>query len=144
MQASDRDERESSTRASMDRYFAVFEAGTMKPSTCQERLDNLPARLDALIAEEQALLAQDEADTSPTPKLVAESAQTLDVALYKGTAQQRKALIRKLVKELKVISRDEVIPTYRVPALVRAAGDQVELPGIEPGSPDPVVGLLRA
>ncbi len=43
----------------MDRYFAAFENGTMKPATCQERLDNLQARLDALIAEEQALLIQE-------------------------------------------------------------------------------------
>lgn len=46
--------------------------------------------------------------------------------------RQRKDLIRKLVKELRVINRDEIVPTYRVPALVRAPGDQVELPGIEP------------
>ena len=78
------------------------------------------------------------------PELVAEWATTLDVALYSGTAQQRKALIRKLVKELRVMRRDEIVPTYRVPALVRAPGDQVELPGIEPGSPDLGMGLLRA
>ena len=59
-------------RRSMDRYFAAFEAGTMKPAPCQERLDNLQTRLDALVAEEQALLAQDEADTPPTPELVVE------------------------------------------------------------------------
>ena len=131
-------------KRSMDRYLAAFEAGTMKPATCQERLDNLQARLDILIAEEQSLLVQEEADTPPTPELVAEWAKTLDVALYSGTAQQRKALIRKLVKELRVMSRDEIVPTYRVPALVRAPGDQVELPGIEPGSHDPAIGLLRA
>ena len=68
----------------------------------------------------------------PTPELVAEWAQTLDFALYSGTAQQRKALIRKLVKELRVMSRDEIIPTYRVPALVRAPGSQVDLRGVEP------------
>jgi hypothetical protein len=55
---------------------------------------------------------------------VAEWAQTLDVALYSGSAKQKKALIRKLVKELRVMSRDEIIPTYRVPALVRPPGDQ--------------------
>ena len=113
-------------KRSMDRYLAAFEAGTMKPATCQERLDNLQARLDMLIAEEQSLLVQEEPD-APTPELVAEWAKTLDVALYSGTAQQRKALIRKLVKELRVMSRDEIVPTYRVPALVRAPGDQVEL-----------------
>ena len=66
------------------------------------------------------------------PALVAEWAQSLDVALYSGSAQQRKALIRKLVKELRVMGRDEIIPTYRVPALVRAPGDQVDQRGFEP------------
>jgi len=89
-------------------------------------------------------MTQKEAEEPPSPDLVASWARTLDVALYSGTAQQRKALIRKLVKELRVMSRDEIIPTYRVPARVRARGNQVELPGIEPGSPDPVIGLLRA
>lgn len=97
----------------------------MRPATCQERLDNLQARLEILLAEEQSLLVQEQADTPPTPELVDEWAKTLDVALYSGTAQQRKALIRKLVKELRVMSRDEIVPTYRVPALVHAPGDQV-------------------
>ncbi len=119
-------------RRSMDRYFAAFEQGTMRPATCQERLDNLQGRLDALIAEKQALLTQGEADSPPPPELVAEWAQTLDVALHSGTTQQRKALIRKLVKELRVIGRDEIIPTYRIPALVRAPGKQVDPIGIEP------------
>jgi hypothetical protein len=30
------------------------------------------------------------------------------------------------------LRRDEIIPTYRVPALVRAPGDQVDLRGVEP------------
>ncbi len=42
------------------------------------------------------------------------------------------------------LSSLEVIPTCRVPALVLSPGDQVELPGIEPGSSDPAIGLLRA
>ncbi|MGH2753359.1 MAG: recombinase family protein [Actinomycetota bacterium] len=147
LQDSERDERQlvearvaalrqeqAGARRSMDRYFAAFEAGTMKPATCQERLDGVQTRLDALIAEEQALAAQEEAETPPTPEIVAEWAKTLDVALYGGTAQQRKALIRKLVKELRVMGRDEIIPTYRVPALVRAPGHQVGAAGLEPAT----------
>ncbi len=42
----------------IDRYFAAFEAGTMKPAPCQERLDGLQVRQDALRAEEQALMAR--------------------------------------------------------------------------------------
>jgi hypothetical protein len=63
---------------------------------------------------------------------VAEWAKTLDVALYSGTPQQRKALIRKLGKELKVMSRDKIIPTYGVPGAGRAPGSQVDPRGIEP------------
>jgi hypothetical protein len=33
------------------------------------------------------------------------------------------------------LRRDEIIPTYRVPALVRAPGDQVDPIGIEPTCP---------
>jgi hypothetical protein len=71
-------------------------------------------------------------------------AKYLDVLLRSGSAQQRKALLRKLIKELRVLSRDEILPTYRIPALVCAPGHQVELPGIEPGSSDLGTGLLRA
>ncbi len=147
LESSERDERDSiearvavlrqehaGVKRSMDPYFAAFEGGTMKPNACQERLDGLQARLDTLIAEEHTLMAQEEAETPPTPALVAEWAQSLDVALYSGSAQQRKALIRKLVKELRVMGRDEIIPTYRVPALVRAPGDQVDPAGIEPAT----------
>src|SRR5918911_642249 len=122
---------------SIDRYFAAFEEGTMAPATCQSRIEALEGRLDALIAEEQALEHEEEASTPPSPEIIAQWARNLDTLLRSGSAQQQKALIRKLVKELLVMGHDDIIPTYRIPALVRAPGDQVELPGIEPGSPDP-------
>jgi hypothetical protein len=41
--------------------------------------------------------------------------------LFQGaTAQQRKALIRLLVNELRVMSWLEILPTYKIPPLVRA------------------------
>jgi len=52
--------------------------------------------------------------------------------LEEGSPQQRKALLRKLVKELRVTGSRRVEPTYKVPALVRAPGRQVELTGVEP------------
>ena len=48
-----------------------------------------------------------------------------DRGSFHQDAQQRKALIRKLVGELRVMNRDEIIPTYRVPALVRAPGNRI-------------------
>jgi hypothetical protein len=52
--------------------------------------------------------------------------------LDEGSPQQRKALLRQLVKELKVTGPRRVEPTYKVPALVRAPGRQVEVRGVEP------------
>lgn len=46
-----------------------------------------------------------------------------------GTTQQRKALFRLLVKELRVMSREEILPTYKIPALVRTPEGQVDLRG---------------
>jgi site-specific DNA recombinase len=144
LQSSEREERETTETKvatlrqeqagvprSMDRYFAAFEAGTMSRWPVR-RGSTTFRRAWTRCRRRAGLVAQDEADEAPTPELVAEWAQTLDIALSSGSAQQRKALIRKLVKELRVIGRDEIIPTYRVPALVRAPGDQVDLRGVEP------------
>ena len=40
--------------------------------------------------------------------------------------------MRLLVKELRVMSRDEILPMYRVPPVVRAPNGQVEVSGFEP------------
>src|SRR6266545_307560 len=39
------------------------------------------------------------------------------------------------VKELRVMSRQDILPTYKIPALVRAPEGQVVLTGFEPESP---------
>jgi hypothetical protein len=66
---------------------------------------------------------------------VAEWARDLQLLIERGTPQQRKALIRLLVKELRVMNREEILPTYKVPALVRAPEGQVVPTGFEPVSP---------
>jgi hypothetical protein len=59
--------------------------------------------------------------------------------------QKAKALLRLLIEELRVNGRAEILPTYRVVTPeVCAMSEKVELPGIEPGSPDLATGLLRA
>ncbi len=40
--------------------------------------------------------------------------------------------MRKLVKEIRVMGRDEIVPTYRIPALIRAPQGWVDPIGIEP------------
>jgi len=120
-------------RRSLDRYFAAFEEGSLSPADCQERIAKLKVRIDALIAEEAAL-SQRAAEGSQAASAVdvTEWATDLGTLLRSGTPQQRKALFRLLVKELRVMSREEILPTYKIPALVRAPEGQVDPRGFEP------------
>jgi hypothetical protein len=43
--------------------------------------------------------------------------------------------MRLLVKELRVMSREEIRPTYKIPAVVRAPDSQVGTTGFEPATP---------
>jgi site-specific DNA recombinase len=115
-------------KRSLDRYFAAFEEGSLSPADCQERIAKLKARIDALMAEEASLTQQVSEGVSEAPSAVdvAEWARDLGTLLRAGTAQQRKALFRLLVRELRVMSREEILPTYSIPALVRAPEGQVE------------------
>jgi hypothetical protein len=115
---------------SLERYFAAFEEVSLSPANCQERIAKLKVRIDALIAEEAALSQRAAEGSQAASALdVAEWARDLGTLLRSGTPQQRKALFRLLVKELRVMSREEILPTYKIPALVRAPEDQVDLAG---------------
>ena len=131
-------------RRSLDRYFAAFEEGSLSSADCRERIAKLNARIDALIAEEAAI-SQQASDGSQAPNAVdvAEWARDLGTLLRSGSPQQRKALFRLLVKELRVMSREDILPTYKIPALVRAP-EGVEVRGFEPLSLGDRSGLLRA
>ena len=132
-------------KRSLDRYFAAFEEGSLSPADCQERIARLTAQIDALIAEEASLTQQDSEGVPEDPSAidVAEWAKDLGTFLRAGTAQQRKALLRLLVKELRVMSRDEILPTYKIPALVRAPEGQVDLRGHYSNSLGNLQTLLR-
>ena len=54
-------------------------------------------------------------------------------AMLHGTSGQRKALLRELVVEVRVESRDSIIPTFRLPATsVRVTETMVGGDGLEP------------
>jgi site-specific DNA recombinase len=118
-------------RRSLDRYFGAFEQGIMSAADCQERIERLRDRIEALEAEERTVAeaGPDGLPAAPTADEVAEWGRDLRVLMGSATAQQRKALIRLLVKELRVMSRKKILPTYKIPALVRAPEGQVDLAG---------------
>ena len=123
-------------RRSLDRYFGAFEQGIMSAADCQERIARLRDRVEALEAEERTIVqAGPDGLSAPTANDVAEWAQDLQRLIEKATPQQKKALMRLLVKELRVMSRKEIVPTYKIPALVRAPEGQVVPTGFEPVSP---------
>ncbi len=123
-------------RRALDRYFGAFEQGIMSAADCQERIERLLDRIEALEAEERMISERgpDGPSAAPMAHDVAEWARDLQALLESATPQQKKALIRLLVKELRVMSRKEILPTYKVPALVRAPEGQVVPTGFEPVS----------
>jgi site-specific DNA recombinase len=124
-------------RRSLDRYFGAFEQGILSAADCRERVDRLRERIEALEAEERAIAegGPDRLSVAPTAADVAEWARDLRLLFDGATPQQKKALVRLLVKELRVMSRKDIRPTYKIPALVRAPEGQVVPTGFEPVSP---------
>lgn len=57
----------------------------------------------------------------------------------KDAVQQRKALFRLLVKELRVMSGEAIVPTYKIPALARPPEGQVVLIERCANRPNPTV-----
>jgi hypothetical protein len=97
----------------------------------------LDSRLDAL-REQDHRLAQDLATPAPTTSDAAELANVaehLDQVIANGDPKQAKALLRLLIAELRVDSRNEILPTYRViDPSVCAPTRSVELAGLEPAT----------
>jgi site-specific DNA recombinase len=126
------------TRAerSTARYFDAFEEGRLSPERCEQRLADLTTRLDDLRAQ-QAELADDsneDADT-PTAADLAAVADQLEKVLAQGEPEQTKALLRILIAELRVNSKTNIQPTYRIVTPgVCATSEKVGRPGIEPGT----------
>ncbi|MEX0817472.1 MAG: recombinase family protein, partial [Gaiellales bacterium] len=119
------------------RYFDAFEAGTLSPERCEERVSDLETRLADLRAQESELSLEDvqEAGGAVSEADLAAVADRLEEVLTEGQPQKTKALLRLLIKELKVNGKSEILPTYRVvtPAVCATSGS-VEAAGIEPAS----------
>jgi site-specific DNA recombinase len=121
----------------LDRYYHAFETGDLEPARFKTRLADLEAELDTLHDQERALTAQLADPTeSFDPQALATVADRLRDTLAAGEPEQTKALLRLLIKELRVNGRSEILPTYRVVAPeVCATTSSVGAAGIEPATP---------
>ena len=120
----------------LDRYYQAFESGDLDPGQFKTRLADLQEKLDTLHKQEDALAAQlaDPAE-SFDPQALTTVADRLRDTIAAGEPAQTKALLRLLIKELRVNGRSEILPTYRVVASeVCATTSSVEPAGLEPAT----------
>jgi hypothetical protein len=113
------------TRAerAIERYQDAFENGDLDPSRFKERLSALDARLDTPHDQDQALALELAVDTPTTPDTATlhAVADQLDHVIAHGAPEQAKALLAILIADLRINSRAEVQPTYRIGAPVVCA-----------------------
>ena len=99
------------------------------------RVQALETRLTELRAQSEDLKESDRKEVlvAPTAQVMRSVKETLRDAMRNGTPGQRKALLEELVVEVKVESRDSIIPTFRLPtAPVRVMEAVVGRRGLEP------------
>ena len=72
--------------------------------------------------------------TPPDGAALASLADQLEDIVAGENPEQANELLRLLVKEIRVHDRRRIVPTYRIPAAVRAIPPKVERAGIEPAT----------
>jgi site-specific DNA recombinase len=130
----------------IERYQDAFENGALDPARFKERLSALDTRVDALQAQDQALARELTADTLTAPDTTALHAVADQLAhvIANGDTDQTKALLRILIADLHVNSRNEILPTYRVGTpVVCAQTSSVGDTGLE-GGPAHILGCRDA
>ena len=104
--------------AAAERYLDAFEAGTLPQAQCGPRVQALAARIADLNARRDQLHDALAALTAEPPgqEDLADRARRVREALTQGDPAARKALVRALVHEVTVESRDRIVPVFRLPA----------------------------
>jgi len=120
----------------LERYFEAFETGRLAADLFQDRIRAHRDRLETLREREADLAARiaTHAHTPPDGAALARLADQLEAIIADENPEQAKELLRLLVKDIQVHDRRRIIPTYRIPAAVRAIPRKVELAGLEPAA----------
>ena len=105
------------TQAAMDRYFEAFEAGTLTPELCNEKVRDKGARLKALEAEKRNLEARREKLELPEVdrEMLKTLVQNFERVMAEGPNPQTKHLLHRLVKQVRVHDRRTVEVWYGLP-----------------------------
>ena len=121
----------------LERYFEGFEDGRLAADLFQDRVRGHRDRLETLREREADLTARlaTHAHTPPDGAALAGLADQLEAIVADENPEQAKELLRLLVKDIQVHDRRRIIPTYRIPAAVRAIPRKVGGTGLEPRLP---------
>ena len=104
--------------ASIERYLAAFENGTLPEAACGERVRALGARAADLRSRQIELNEHIQAGDQlpPTPVELATIREHVKHALSSGSRALVKVFVQNLVAEIRVEDRDVIRPTFRFPA----------------------------
>ena len=121
----------------LERYFEGFEEGRLAAELFQDRVRGHRDRLEILREREADLTARlaAQAHTPPDGAALQGLADQLEAIVANENPEQAKELLRLLVKDIQVHDRRRIIPTYRIPAAVRAIPRKVGGTGLEPADP---------
>jgi len=102
--------------AALERYYDAFESGELNTSRFSGRIELLERKLADLRGERDELTERLENESLvPGADVLSQVRMTIADGLAAGTPVQRKALLQELVSEIRVESRTEILPTYRLP-----------------------------
>jgi hypothetical protein len=123
----------SGTESALHRYFNAFETGRLPEAGFASRVAALESRLTELRGKLAELQDSAQAVEAHNAAAVRDAEDAVRNAMLNGTPGQRKALLKELIVEVRVESRDSIIPTFRLPASpVRVTETMVGRGGLEP------------
>jgi len=104
-------------RASVERYFEAFEAGTLKAELCNRKVQNLHDRLEQLETEKRELEARRERLELPAidREMLATLVDNFEQVIADGPNAQKKDLLRRLVKKVLIHDRRTIEIWYGLP-----------------------------
>jgi site-specific DNA recombinase len=115
------------TEEVIGQYLRAFERGAMPEEVCGPRLVELQAEQVQLRDRERELrelLATNSVRAAPDPGMLAALRRRIYEGLTNGNPEARKGLLRTLVAEIVVESRNTIRPFFKVPALTSAVSFQ--------------------
>jgi len=107
----------SKTQAALDRYFEAFEAGSLQPELCNQKVRNLRERLEGLEAEKRDLEARRERLDLPAidRDMLAALVDNFEQVMAEAPNSQKKEVLRRLVKKVLVHDRRTIEVWYGLP-----------------------------